>query len=243
MFERVSQQFRQIMNEANREAQRLNHQYIGTEHQLLGLLRVNGTLALKVLQSLQIDPGQVSSEIERIVQRGNANLGMVFGMLPHTPRAKKVIEYAVEEHQKSGSELIETEHILFGLLREVDGVAYIVLSNFGVRLEDVRDEVSRERKRMEHYSEWLTHNSNTVGDIAQFIYHEQRWDSLPILADALEEAGCSDEHLLGHLRQPEHLCKGNSISGCWVIDRLLKPETGSPAKETIPTKKWWQFWR
>jgi ATP-dependent Clp protease ATP-binding subunit ClpC len=124
---------------ANQEAQRLNHEYIGTEHILLGLVKEGSGVGATVLKQLDVDLRKVRMEVEKLVKSGPDMVTM--GKLPQTPRAKKVIEYAIEEARNLGHNYVGTEHLLLGLLREQDGVAAQVLVNLGLKLEDVREEV------------------------------------------------------------------------------------------------------
>jgi ATP-dependent Clp protease ATP-binding subunit ClpC len=124
---------------ANQEAQRFNHEYIGTEHILLGLVKEGSGVGATVLKNLDIDLRKVRLEVEKLVKSGPDMVTM--GKLPQTPRAKKVIEYAIEEARNLGHNYVGTEHLLLGLLREKDGVAAQVLMNLGLKLEEVREEV------------------------------------------------------------------------------------------------------
>ena len=127
------------MQLANQEAQRFNHEYIGTEHILLGLVKEGSGIAANVLKNLDIDLRKVRHEVEKLVRSGPDLVTM--GRLPQTPRAKKVVEYSMEEARNLNHNYVGTEHILLGLLREQEGIAAQVLMNFGLRLEDVRREV------------------------------------------------------------------------------------------------------
>ena len=139
MFERFTDRARKVMGLANQEAQRFNHEYIGTEHILLGLVKEGSGVAANVLRNLDIDLKKIRLEVEKIVQSGPDTATM--GKLPYTPRAKKVIELAFEEARSLGHNYVGTEHLLLGLLREQEGVAARVLMNLGVKLDDVREEV------------------------------------------------------------------------------------------------------
>ncbi len=139
MFERFTDRARKVMALANQEAQRFNHEYIGTEHILLGLIKEGSGVAANVLRNLEIDLKKVRIEVEKHVQSGPNTMSM--GKLPYTPKAKKVIELAFEEARSLGHNYVGTEHLLLGLLREQEGVAARVLMNLGVKLEDVREEV------------------------------------------------------------------------------------------------------
>src|SRR5215510_216549 len=141
MYERFTDRARKVMQLANQEAQRFNHEYIGTEHVLLGLVKEGSGVAANVLKNLDIDLRRVRLEVERIVQPGPGGDQVVMGRLPHTPRAKKVIEYSVEEARNLNHNYVGTEHLLLGLLREQEGVAAQVLMNLGLKLEEVREEV------------------------------------------------------------------------------------------------------
>ncbi|MBL6723554.1 MAG: ATP-dependent Clp protease ATP-binding subunit [Rubripirellula sp.] len=139
MYERFTDRARKVMQLANQEAQRFNHEYIGTEHILLGLVKEGSGVAANVLKNLEVDLRKIRLEVEKLVQSGPEMVTV--GKLPQTPRAKKVIEYSMEEARNLNHSYVGTEHILLGLLREQEGVAAQVLMNLGLKLEDVREEV------------------------------------------------------------------------------------------------------
>src|SRR6202451_3440086 len=139
MYERFTDRARKVMQLANQEAQRFNHEYIGTEHILLGLVKEGTGVAANVLKNLDIDLRKIRLEVEKIVQAGPDMVTM--GKLPKTPRAKKVIEYSIEEARNLNHNYVGTEHLLLGLLREQEGVAAHGLVELGVKLEEVREEV------------------------------------------------------------------------------------------------------
>ena len=139
MFERFTDRARKVMALANQEAQRFNHEYIGTEHILLGLVKEGSGVVANVLKNLDVDIKKLRLEIEKLVKSGPDMVTM--GKLPQTPRAKKVIEYAIEEARSLNHNYVGTEHILLGLLRETEGIAAQVMMNLGLKLEDVRQEV------------------------------------------------------------------------------------------------------
>ncbi|MEW6741990.1 MAG: ATP-dependent Clp protease ATP-binding subunit [Planctomycetota bacterium] len=139
MFDRFTDRARKVMNLAKQEAQRLNHEYIGTEHILLGLVQEGSGVAANVLRNMNIDLKKIRTEIEKIV-KGSPTM-VTMGNLPFTPRAKKVLELALEEASQLGHNYIGTEHLLLGLIKENEGIAARVLLNLGVKLEDVREEV------------------------------------------------------------------------------------------------------
>jgi ATP-dependent Clp protease ATP-binding subunit ClpC len=124
---------------ANQEAQGFNHEYVGTEHILLGLTRETDGVGTNVLKNLDVDLRKVRMQVQKLAgcQPDNHNVGK----LPLTPRAKKAIEYATEEARSLNHNYVGTEHLLLGLLREQDGVAAQVIMNLGHKLEDVREEV------------------------------------------------------------------------------------------------------
>src|SRR5690554_5777 len=139
MYERFTDRARKVMQLANQEAQRFNHEYIGTEHILLGLVKEGSGVAANVLKNLDVDLRKIRLEVEKLVQSGPEMVTV--GKLPQTPRTKKVIEYSMEEARNLNHNYVGTEHILLGLLREQEGVAAQVLMNLGLKLEEVREEV------------------------------------------------------------------------------------------------------
>ena len=139
MYERFTDRARKVMQLANQEAQRFNHEYIGSEHILLGLVKEGSSVAANVLKNLDIDLRKIRLEVEKII--GSGPDMVIMGRLPQTPRAKKVAEYAIEEAKNLNHNYVGTEHLLLGLLREQEGVAAQVLMNLGLKLEDVRKEV------------------------------------------------------------------------------------------------------
>jgi ATP-dependent Clp protease ATP-binding subunit ClpA len=291
MSERFTDRARRVLRLANDESRRLNHHYIGTEHILLGIVSEGSSFAANVLMNLGIDLGRVRTAVERIVLVGPDATGST--PLPQSPRAKKVIEFAIEEARNLNHDYVGTEHLLLGLLREQEGVAAQVLMDLGVRLAEVREEVlcllgprtlpAKKHKPTEVMLEdfpvdvqrnltelnaqierlnfekeeavaeqrfdqaahlrdqvdrlkkrrsvlladwpakhpidpsWLSWNGGTVDRIAQEIRESSRWGDLPVLADALEEAGCSDLEILSHCRQV-----GNHANRCWVVELLLR---------------------
>ena len=139
MYERFTDRARKVMVLANHEAQRFYHEYIGTEHVLLGLVKEGNGVAANVLKNLDLNLRNVRLEIEKIMQSGPERV--IKGKLPQAPKAKKVIEYAMEEARKLKHKYVGTEHLLLGLLRVEEGVAAQVLMNYGLKVEQVREEV------------------------------------------------------------------------------------------------------
>jgi ATP-dependent Clp protease ATP-binding subunit ClpC len=139
-FDKFSERARRVLTFAQEEAQNLNHNYIGTEHVLLGLAREDEGVAARVLVNLGVNLTKVRSAVEFIIGRGEKPAGKETGL---TTRAKKVIELAIDEARSLGHNYIGTEHLLLGLLREGEGVAAGVLDSFGLTAERVRAEVTR----------------------------------------------------------------------------------------------------
>jgi len=154
IYERFTDRARKMMQLATREAQRFNHEYIGTEHILLGLVAEGSGVAAIVLKRLGTDLAKIRAEVEGIVKAGPDMATM--GRRPQTPRAKKVVEYAIEESRNLEHKHVGTEHLLLGLCREVEGVAAQVLIKLGIGLEAVRKEVKAELGRNPVGQEWLS---------------------------------------------------------------------------------------
>jgi ATP-dependent Clp protease ATP-binding subunit ClpC len=140
LFERFTERARQVVVLAQDEARALKHNYIGTEHILLGLLREEEGLAARVLESLDITVEEVRAQVARIVGQGDE---VTTGQIPFTPRAKKVLELALREALSLGHNYIGTEHILLGLVRENEGVAARILLDFDADAEKIRNEIIR----------------------------------------------------------------------------------------------------
>ncbi len=139
MFDRFTDRAKKVMSFARQEAQKFNHEYIGTEHILLGLVQEGSGVAANVLKNMDIDLEKIRHEVEKIVKTGPSMVTM--GQLPFTPRAKKVLELSMEEASALSHNYIGTEHLLLGLIKENEGIAAQVLMNLNVKLDDVREEV------------------------------------------------------------------------------------------------------
>src|ERR1700733_6139650 len=139
MFNRFTERARKVIVYAKEEAKRFNHDYIGTEHLLLGLIREGEGVAAAVLQKLGLDLETIRLEVEKLVQAGPAT--QVVGDIPFTPRSKKALELSAEEARALGHNYIGTEHLLLGLVKEGEGMAYRVLLNLGLDLGKLRNEV------------------------------------------------------------------------------------------------------
>ncbi|MCA8936303.1 MAG: ATP-dependent Clp protease ATP-binding subunit [Planctomycetes bacterium] len=153
MFEQFTERARKVLGLARQEAQKFNHEYIGTEHILLGLILEGSGVAATVLRNMDVDLRKIRLEIEKLVQQG-PQVMTAPSKLPFTPRAKRVIDLAKEEAATLNHEHVGTEHLLLGLLRENEGIAAQVLMNLGVRLDEVREEVL----------ELLSPDANATGD-------------------------------------------------------------------------------
>lgn len=139
MFERFTERARQVVVLAQDESRALGHDYIGTEHLLLGLMREEEGLAARVLESLDVTLEQARAQVFSVVGRGES--AAAGGQIPFTPRAKRVLELSLREALALGHNHIGTEHVLLGLVREEDSVAVRVLASFGADTDVVREEV------------------------------------------------------------------------------------------------------
>ncbi|TET50129.1 MAG: ATP-dependent Clp protease ATP-binding subunit [Dehalococcoidia bacterium] len=140
-FERFSEGARRVLTRAQGEAQRLGHSYIDTEHMLLGIAGEESGIAAKVLTNLGVSMSKIQAAVEFVIGKGERRA--TSGDIDLAPRAKRAIEFAVDEARRLNSSYIGVEHLLLGLLRESEGVAFSVLESFGITLERARDEVSR----------------------------------------------------------------------------------------------------
>jgi ATP-dependent Clp protease ATP-binding subunit ClpC len=140
VFERFTEQARRVVVLAQDEARALEHNYIGTEHILLGLLRMNEGLAARALESLEVTVEEVRAQVALIVGQGDE---VTAGQIPFTPRAKKVLDLALREALSLGHDYIGPEHILLGLVRENQGLAARILLDLGADAEKVRDGIIR----------------------------------------------------------------------------------------------------
>jgi hypothetical protein len=138
MFERFTESAIRVIMLAQEEARRLGHNFVGTEQILLALIREGNGIAAKVLQSVGANLKDTRIEVKKIIGRGS---GFVSVEIPFTPRAKRVLEFSLEEARQRGNDYICTQHLLLGLLREGEGVACQVLENLGVNLADVHAQV------------------------------------------------------------------------------------------------------
>lgn len=226
MYERFTDHARKVMQLANQEAQRLNHQYIGTEHVLLGLIDQGDNTGITALKNLGVDLPALREEVERAVQAG-ANPLRNTG-LPQAPRAKKVIEYAMDEANWHNHDHVGTEHILLGLLREQEGIAAQVLRSYGLQVSAVRAEIvtllsaapsapAGPVSDFEHPQATAKEVTNTIGR-ARFNYEHFTDRARKVIQLANQEA-----HHLGHeYVGTEHLLLGLIKEGQGVAATVLK---------------------
>lgn len=166
MYERFTDRARKVMQLAQQECDRFNHEYVGTEHILLGLLKEGSGVAANVLKNLGMNLNKIRSEIEKIVQPApeEARSGLTtLAKKPITPRGKQVLEYAIEEARTLNHNYVGTEHLLLGLLRVEEGVACQVFLNLGMKIGEVREEVLNLLGRGEE-----SEKKKVEGDVAEW---------------------------------------------------------------------------
>jgi ATP-dependent Clp protease ATP-binding subunit ClpA len=212
MFERFTDRARKVMALANQEALQFHHEYIGTEHILLGLAKEESGVGAKVLKNLDVDLLAVRRGVEKLITAGPNQVPQ--SKLPQTPRAKKVIEYAIEEARNLNHNYVGTEHLLLGLLREHDGVAAQVLMNLGLKLEEVREEVLKllgidERPLFIDYS---TPEAQQAADLAG-----------QSARDMGHRAICTGHLLLGLLEEPQGLA-ARLLAKLGVTPQMVRDE-------------------
>ncbi len=139
MYERFTDRARKAIESTWQEARRFNHEYVGTEHLLLGLIKEGGGVAIKVLRNLDVDPRTIRLDVEKLMRSGRDPV--TSNKITQTPQAKKVVEHAMADARNMRHSYIGTEHILLGLLGEKYGIAFHVLANRGLNIDRVREEV------------------------------------------------------------------------------------------------------
>jgi len=199
-FDKFTERARKVLTLAQEEATRFNHNYIGTEHLLLGLVREGDGVAARVLANLGVELNRVRSAVEFIIGRGDR---MIVGEIGLTPRAKKVIELAVDEARRLGHHYIGTEHLLLGLVREGEGIAAGVLESLGVNLEKVRTQTIQV----------LSQSSNNPHHEAKHGSKTPTIDQLGIDLTALARAGKIDP-IIGRANEIERVIQ--------ILSRRLK---------------------
>jgi hypothetical protein len=173
MFERFTDRGRRVVVLAQDEARRLDHNYIGTEHLLLGLIREGEGVAARALESLRVGLDAAREQVEEIIGRGQQ---APTGHIPFTPRAKKVLELSLVESQQLGENYIGPEHILLGLIREGDGVAAQVLVNLGADLNRVRQQVIQLLHR--HQAEEPVPTASAAGELGLRVVLQARLEAI-----------------------------------------------------------------
>ncbi len=209
MYERFTDRARKTMQLANQAAQGMNHEFIDTGDILIGLCKVTGSKATAILESLGIDTVRIICAVTESLERGPDMVTM--GKLPQTPRAKKVIEYAMEESRDLGHNYVGTEHLLLGCLREAEGVAATVLGRFSVTIGNVRTHLvamqmkPKSTTEMEQFSS-LTSEEVTVCQHLVAAYH----------AFAELEPSESDKLMfMNGLRAMKMAVSGRILDRCW----------------------------
>lgn len=199
MYERFLERAIKVMQTANREAKRFNHEYIGTEHILLGLIKDKDCVAMQALKRLGISVKVIRQEVVKLVQSEPEIITM--GKLPQTPRAQKVIEYAMEEARKLNHNYVGTEHLLLGLMREFESVAGQVLMKLGLTIEKAREAVVAILNQSPRTAEGPDVEF-TLFDVSSQAAVEPSLDQLKIIEELCEDAGISRALFLRILRRP-----------------------------------------
>ena len=246
MFERFTDRARRVVVLARDEARTLNHNYIGTEHILLGLIHEGEGVAAKALHAVDISMAEVRYEVEEIIGRGHAPPA---GHIPFTPHAKKVLELSLREAFQLGHNYIGTEHILLGLIREGEGVAAQVLQKMGADLDPIRRQIVQllqglparrllspgEHEQLEQLGFSRDQPSDPIeedlpGAAERLIERGRRFRALAqrILA-ATESEGDSIDLMLGMLLNPERLAKAES-----EVDRVLREQAEGDENPSQP---------
>jgi ATP-dependent Clp protease ATP-binding subunit ClpC len=216
MIVRFDTSARHVLLVAREEARRLGgagREYVGTEHLLLGLLRQKGGVPAAVIQALGIELHSIIAEVEKLIKRVPES-SVVTGGFPQTPRVKRAVEYAIAEAEHLGYVGVALGHLFLGLLNDEDTVSATILSSLRPISEFRRETMARLGFRIDR--QWVTWNDGAVGKIARNIDRKSRWDDCPILADALEEAGCACRGILDHFRKAT-IHKDR----CSILDLLL----------------------
>ncbi|MEO8953019.1 MAG: Clp protease N-terminal domain-containing protein [Ktedonobacteraceae bacterium] len=222
-FDKFTERARKVLQYAQEEAQRFQHNYIGTEHLLLGLLRVEDSVAAKVLANLGVEILKARGAVEFIIGRGDR---IVLGEIGLTPRAKKVIELAVDEARHMNHRYIGTEHLLLGMVREGEGIAAGVLESLGVRLPKVRTETIRVLgQKPDAPSETLLveQEDEVVGQKSHAFtapFDKFTADSRRALAFAQEEAQLLQHNYIGTEHLLLGLLRANQTMAAQILRRL-----------------------
>jgi ATP-dependent Clp protease ATP-binding subunit ClpC len=227
-FDKFTERARKVLQLAQEEAQRFNHNYIGTEHLLLGLVREGEGVAAKVLANLGVDLNKVRSAVEFIIGRGER---MITGEIGLTPRAKKVIELSVEEARRLNHNYIGTEHLLLGLVREGEGIAAGVLESLGVSLDKVRQQVNYVLNQSSTYGQQEARHSSKTPVIDQLGIDLTAAARASIRASAATRSSSASFKFSRDARR--------TIPHWWVSRASVKPRSsraslsGSPAEKCL----------
>jgi ATP-dependent Clp protease ATP-binding subunit ClpC len=184
MFERFTERAREVIVLAQDEARRLSHNYIGTEHLLLGLLREEEGLAARALESLGVTLEEVRAQVARIIGQGDE---VTTGQIPFTPRAKKVLELALREALSLGHNYVGSEHILLGLVRENQGVAARVLLGLDADAEKIRNEIIRMLSGHEAVRAARMLSGHEAVGAAPVVVNRARWEYDVLHVEEIEE--------------------------------------------------------
>jgi ATP-dependent Clp protease ATP-binding subunit ClpA len=209
MFDRFSEDARKLMSASRQAAQEFGHDYIGTEHMLLGVVASDGTVASAALRKLGVDPALVRAEVTKTVRRGTHE---VMGQIPFTPRAKRVLELSLQEAQEAGHRHIGTGHLLLGLLREGEGIAAQVLGRLGVTLDKARPVVMEVMRTATGSRDGPPTRDPAVGEPLRKVIGE----------------ACAEAARLGHPTvEPEHVLIA-MLEGKGVAARVLRELGATP---------------
>lgn len=219
MFERFTERARKVMSIARQEAQRLNSEFIGTEHMLLAIIQEGGGVAAKVLKKLNIDSKQVRIEVDKLITPAAAP-SVTMGQLPFSPRAKRVIELAGEAASQLGHDVIGTEHILFGLLKENEGIAAQVLVKLGLKLDKVRDEILEALGAPIAPTAQEADPASPIGYVITF-------------TDGLDQKKV--DQVLEAVRLLKGVSKVEKIRGIWMTDSVFEKIKKTIKSEILPT--------
>lgn len=211
MYSRFTDRSRKVMQLANQEAQRLGDEYIGTEHILRGLAREGGGVAADVLKDFGLQLHTITTEVDKFLRKGPPFRSV--GSLPQTPRAKYVIDYAIEEARILNHDYVGTEHILLGLLREEEGFAAQILINLGLRLEKVRAQIQANPGRFDDESRIRWNNDSSQSPVRHLDDDIKR--RVRQLAEELASLQRAKEEAMAGLRLHQVARLRHKQSHCW----------------------------
>ena len=236
-FEKFSERARRVLSLAQEEAQRFNHNYIGTEHILLGLVRETEGVGAKVLSNLNVELSKVRSAVEFIIGRGERPSPEETAL---TPRAKKVIELAVDEARRLGQSYIGTEHLLIGIMREGEGVAAGVLESDGVTLDKVRAETARVLSQSASKSQQQTPQGNrtpTLDELGVDLTSLARQDKLDPVLGREEELERVVQILSRRTKNNPVLIGEPGVGKTAIVEKLAQIVAASDVPSTLLNKR------